>query len=135
MVINTKLQLQIDLYGKSFRRYKTALAKDFWGSFTYRFPKNLTVDGFAETWTKTPEYPLIHVYNKNETFEVAQTNFNNQTTKWPIPLSYIVSSNINVSNFMWLAAEKAQIKLKHTKNNKTWVLFNSNATGARIKHF
>lgn len=135
MVANTKFFTTTKLiYKKIFRRYKTALTKDFWNSFTYKLPNNLTVGEFMEIWTKTPKYPVIHVHSKNNKFEVAQTNLENQTTRWPIPLSYTVSSNVNVSNFEWLAAEKTQIKLNNTKNNKTWVLFNSNATGVLLQN-
>lgn len=77
----------------------------------------------------------MHVRRKNRVIDVAQTNFIDlPPTKWPIPLSYIVSSDVNVSKFLWLVTEKAQIKLDGFIKNNTWVVFNANETGTPLQN-
>lgn len=85
-----------------------------------------------QNWIDKSGSPVVNVYinNKLSTIQIVQkANNPHVTTKWFIPLKYILSSNVTHIKFLWLNAENAHINIQKSINNNTWILFNANQQG------
>lgn len=121
-----------------FSSFRSATDDDFYSSFSNSLSVNLTAAKFIEKWMKQAGYPVVDVnFNySNAGINVTQERLTENSSKhdiidykWPIPLSFIVSSDLNTTRQFWLQDESINMQPMIDIKNETWFIFNINQTG------